>query len=309
MVQQINNQKRTLYSVCIATYKRQELLKQLIESLFNQNLPPEVEIEIIVVDNDPEKTAEKIVRSFAEKNIFEIRYYLQEIKNISLTRNMAVANASGEYILFIDDDEIADENWICSLIAAQKKYNADGVFGTVLSRFDKGVPESIRTSEIFNRPSPPTGSEAMFMRSGNCLIKSSLLKNTPGPFAEEYGLTGGSDTHLFGQLKKQGARFITSAEAKVSEYIPPERANLKYLFLRSLRTGNNYTRRLIEFTENGRLIKRIMYTLKAVVFELVSLVMFIMTAPIQKLRMHWYIKIASNLGHILGAWGIYFNVY
>jgi len=50
-----------LYSICVATYKRQELLEKLLDSLSKQNLPESVELEIIIVDNDKDLSAQKVV--------------------------------------------------------------------------------------------------------------------------------------------------------------------------------------------------------------------------------------------------------
>ena len=85
----------------------------------------------------------------------------------------------GDYILFLDDDEIAAAYWLKLMLQTIKQYNSDAVFGRVLSHFDISAPEWIKKSYIFNRPSPAAGVRAIFTRTGNCIIKASLLKNSP----------------------------------------------------------------------------------------------------------------------------------
>jgi len=51
------------YSICIATYKRPELLEILLQSLSKQKLPESVEIEVIIVDNDKSESAKEAVDS------------------------------------------------------------------------------------------------------------------------------------------------------------------------------------------------------------------------------------------------------
>src|SRR5262245_38929655 len=119
-------------SVCVATYKRPTLLDKLLKSLVDQVLLDDVTIEVIVVDNDPEGGGEPIIRKFHNTERVSFRYFRQPIKNISLTRNVAVANSAGAYILFIDDDEVACPDWIARLLMAAREYNADGVFGPSL---------------------------------------------------------------------------------------------------------------------------------------------------------------------------------
>ena len=126
-------------------------------------------------------------------------YLTQPEKNISLTRNKAVKKAIGEYLLFIDDNEIANPNWINSLIEVLIKYNADSVFGKVISYYEDGVPDWIKKSHFFKVPVEKTGEPSKFTRTGNCVIKSKLIKSIEGPFDPEFGLTGGEDGILFGR--------------------------------------------------------------------------------------------------------------
>ena len=104
-----------LLSICIATFKRPGLLKILLESLKNQILDKEISLEILIVDNDKNETARKVVEEFKNNERIKYVYMVQPEKNISLTRNLAVAKVNGEYLLFIDDDEYASKNWVMEL--------------------------------------------------------------------------------------------------------------------------------------------------------------------------------------------------
>ena len=97
-------------SCCINTFARPDLLKKLLVSLHKQKLPADVELEIIVVDNGPNQKGEKVVEGVNKLYTNKIKYFIQPEKNISLTRNIAVQNSTGEYILFIDDDGSAEMN-------------------------------------------------------------------------------------------------------------------------------------------------------------------------------------------------------
>ena len=121
-----------LYSICIATYKRPELLKKLLESLSKQKIPESVEIEVIIVDNDKSESVKEVVVKAGKELGLYLRYFTQPINNLSLTRNVSVAEAKGEYIFFIDDDEIASAEWISYRYNSLFKYDADAVFGRVV---------------------------------------------------------------------------------------------------------------------------------------------------------------------------------
>jgi succinoglycan biosynthesis protein ExoM len=300
--------KRTC-SVCIATYKRPGLLERLLDSLADQALPEDVELELLVVDNDPDGSAESVCSRFRDLRGADIRYFLQPVKNISLTRNVAVEKARGEFLLFIDDDESAVRNWVASLLAAMETFGADGVFGRVIPEFPEQTPEWIMRSILFDKPCLPTGATASHTRTSNALIKASLLKGLPGPFDPAYGLTGGEDTHLFEKLRRKGAKFISCREAIVSESIPRERACLRWMVKRAYRGGNTYARRLIEGAEASKAGRRMSMLIQGAGYSLVGLLLMLASLPIVPWSSRWAVKTAANLGKTAAAFGFHIEEY
>ena len=63
--------------------------------------------------------------------------------------------------------------------------------------------------KFFERPCEKTGEAPKFTRTTNCLVRAEKLKSIPGPFDPKYGLTGGSDTHLFTTLFNLGAKYFS----------------------------------------------------------------------------------------------------
>jgi succinoglycan biosynthesis protein ExoM len=125
-------------SICIATYRRPEGLSRLLDSLERLKLPTGVQIETIIVDNDRDASAASVAQS--RSNFLEpIHYCVEPRQNIALARNQALSQASGEWILFIDDDEIADENWIAEYLKLVEREPCDGAFGPVLPRLEEVV--------------------------------------------------------------------------------------------------------------------------------------------------------------------------
>lgn len=299
-------------SVCIATYKRPELLDRLLASLEEQVLPDNVELEIIVVDNDCDGSAAPVIGRYNDRKQISFHYFLQPLKNISMTRNVAVANAGGAYLLFIDDDEFATPGWAAALVQAAARYRADVVFGPVFPAFDSDAPEWIRKGGRWlvgdAIPKTPTGSEALGTWAGNCLVKASILKRVTGPFDPEYGNTGGEDTELFNRLRRKGARLIYCNEACVFEYWPVSRTRLSYLLRRGLTGGNIHTRRAIAVARRKRSVTLVMLV-KAVAFGSVSLALSIVTLPSRLWRTYWQMKLASNVGRFMAAVGQHYRSY
>jgi len=295
-------------SVCINTYKRPELLKKLLISLINQKLDDDITFEIIVVDNDPLKQGELVVKEILSNNNFQIGYFTQPEKNIALTRNIAVHHAKYEYICFIDDDEYADPLWLSKLINCLIKYQADAVFGSVIPYFNEETPNWLKEIEFFYRPDESTGEFPKFTRTGNCLIKTKIIRSIDGPFDLNYGLTGGSDTHLFTTLLQNGAKYVACKEAIVYDFVSSERANIKWLIRRSFRTGNSYTRRAIEFAKNKFTIRTKLF-LRAILFLFISLIFMILNLPSRKRFINWTLKLIGNIGHLMAVFNFHYVEY
>jgi succinoglycan biosynthesis protein ExoM len=294
-------------SICIATCNRLQGLLKLLDSLSRLKIPDGVKVEWIIVDNTATGTARVIVENVKSRFSVPIQYLVQPIKNISLTRNLAVAHASGEYILFIDDDEMAEPDWLNLHLAAAERYRADGVFGPVLPIYHPTTPRWICRGRFFEEPyaTPVTGTTAEAMWSGNCLIRKSVLTQIDGPFTPAYGLTGGEDTFLFEALQRNGAHFIYCAEAVVYESVPQNRTTLRYLIKRGFKGGNLYSRRLIETAPSHKTLTRLALFCKAGCYAGISLGLALFFIPFKASAGRWFIRVASNIGKLCSVFNYY----
>jgi O-antigen biosynthesis protein len=100
-------------TVAVPTRDRDEILRQMIESLLALEYP---RYEILIVDNAPRTdAAARVVASFARKKI-PIRYVREDLAGISYAKNRGLAEASGEIIAFTDDDVNVDPHWLSTLV-------------------------------------------------------------------------------------------------------------------------------------------------------------------------------------------------
>lgn len=111
-----------MVSIIIPTYKRTFTLKRAIDSCLNQSMK---NIEIIVVDdNDPNneyrrKTEEVMKNYYMNPKIIYVKHECN--KKGSAARNTGIDIANGEYITFLDDDDVLDENKITNQVECLKK--------------------------------------------------------------------------------------------------------------------------------------------------------------------------------------------
>ena len=97
-----------LLSICIISYKRPALLKLCLESIAVSlvHLDPDT-YEVLVSDDCPNQSAWEVVKSFGF-----VHWIQGPRRGVAANRNNIVKAATGEWILFIDDDELADVNWL-----------------------------------------------------------------------------------------------------------------------------------------------------------------------------------------------------
>jgi GT2 family glycosyltransferase len=97
-------------SVVVCTRDRPEQLETCLAGISGQTLKP---IEVIVVDNAPKNgSAEEIARRWGARYIFEPRL------GASSARNRGAQQATGDVITYIDDDGLAQADWVESIVAA-----------------------------------------------------------------------------------------------------------------------------------------------------------------------------------------------
>lgn len=101
-----------LVSVIVPTYNRCELLRELLESLCQQSLPPD-SYEIIVADNCSSDATGAMVAEMARRAACDLRYHLMpENKGPVLSRNTGAAMARGGILAFTDSDCRVSPQWL-----------------------------------------------------------------------------------------------------------------------------------------------------------------------------------------------------
>lgn len=224
-------------SVCVCTFKRPHLLKRLLHGLGDQDTEGLFTYSIVVADNDHLETAKAVVSEFAASSAIPVRYCVEPQQNISLVRNLAVENADGDFIAFIDDDEFPTKYWLVTLFKACNEYGVDGVLGPVKRHFDQEPPSWIVKGNFYERRICPTGASLDWRdgRTGNVLLKREIFANEPQPFKVEF--RGGEDTDFFRRMIEKGHKFIWSEEAVAYEVVPPVRWKRTFMLRRALLRG------------------------------------------------------------------------
>ena len=127
-------------AVCICTYKRALPLKRLLAELNRQETGGDFTYSIVVADNDEAHAGEAAVAEARLTSQVPIQYDVEPRRGIANARNKVVGLADGDYLAFIDDDELPSSTWLLTLLQICSEYNVDGVLGPVKRRFDEMPP-------------------------------------------------------------------------------------------------------------------------------------------------------------------------
>ena len=232
-------------SICIATFRRRDQLRLLLEDMARQTSLP---AQVVVVDNDPGATAADVVHSFASSRPpFQVDYSVQPKPSIALTRNQSIARAEQEWLAFIDDDERAPAAWLQTIFSSVVQAEADGALGPVVPQVPAHAPDWIARGRFYDFPRMTTGEivPPNRLRFGNVLIRGWKLKALPGPFDPDYGLKTGEDGDMLGRLVRAGARIVWCDEAEVVEPVESKRLNLRWLLQRAYSGGQDFGRKTL----------------------------------------------------------------
>ncbi len=232
-------------SVCVPTFKRPNTLDRCLASLVGQTCVG-FTISIVVVDNDLSQSAADVVSGWSRRSSIHLVYDVEPVQSISLARNRAVANSSGNFVAFIDDDEIPESDWVLRLVTAYDDYGVDGVLGPVVPSYVGRPPRWLVKSGLCDRTSLRSGTRLVStrdMRTGNVLLGRHIFETEAVPFDPQFGRTGGEDTDFFRRMLVRGRSFVWCEEARVFEEVPTERQTRSYQLRRALVRGVNSAHR------------------------------------------------------------------
>lgn len=100
-------------SIIIPVYNCEEYLSDCLDSCLEQDIPFD-EYEIICINDGSTDGSGEILKEYSDKNT-NIRVFTQQNKGVSAARNIGLDNAKGEYIMFLDGDDLIRTNCLQGL--------------------------------------------------------------------------------------------------------------------------------------------------------------------------------------------------
>ena len=118
--------KNPLVSVIVPTYNGEKFITQTLESIINQDYE---NLEIIVVDDVSKDNTVEVAKKILENSGRNFQLVKRTVNGRqSAARNTGLKASNGEYVIFFDHDDLAEKNFVSSLVREAENKNADLVF-------------------------------------------------------------------------------------------------------------------------------------------------------------------------------------
>jgi glycosyltransferase involved in cell wall biosynthesis len=227
--------------VCAYADDRWDQLVDAVESVRGQTLEP---LEVIVSVDHNDRLLERARRELADVVVVENR----EPRGLSGARNSGVAAAHGEVVAFLDDDAVAEPDWLARLTSSYADPHVLGVGGAIEPRWldgrPAGFPAEFQWVVGCTYPGMPTERAPVRNVIGaNMSIRRELIAEVGG-FRTGIGRVGRrpvgcEETELCiraGQ-RHPGGVFVYEPRARVAHAVPASRATWGYFRSRCFAEG------------------------------------------------------------------------
>ena len=243
-------------SVVICTCNRAAMIAQAVQSVLDQAVPDNLKYEVVVIDDgSTDQTGEVVKRMIGAGNQDKLRYVYKPGGGVADARNFGVKEASGAWIAFFDDDQIAEPQWLSALYQVVQEQHAKCVGGSLSLLLPDGFdldlgPKSRRVLGERN-----FGTEVRkydqdsdsVPGTGNVLFHKQLFEQING--FDTTMREGAEDTDFFSRMRALGHDIWYTPHAHAHHVIPESRANLDFIRWVTTKSGVAWAR--IQYKHRG----------------------------------------------------------
>jgi len=252
-----------LVTVAICTWNRAKLLDQTLAQMCKLRVPKGIEWELLVVNNNCTDNTQQVLERYCDR--LPLRPLFEQKQGHSNARNCAIDAATGELMIWTDDDVLVDENWLAEYVRAAEAWpKAEGFAGNIEPWYETTPPKWMLSQIVelkrlfvlrnFGTYSGPMG-DKQEPAGANMAIRMDAQRRVR--FDTSLGrlqdvLTGADDCDVISRLRAEGAIGVWVGTANVLHFIPTNR--LKVSFVRRWYVGAGKTQRLMNEAPDGPFI-------------------------------------------------------
>lgn len=233
---------RPKISIVVCTRNRGKPLREMMDSLVAMTVPDDLDWELVMIDNGSTDDTPQIIDSYAGQ--LPLIHVREDQAGLSFARNRGVATATGDYIVWTDDDVRVKPDWLTAYLRAFEEHPEAGYFGG-------------RITPVFEGSSPDWLTQNMD-KLGNAFAMRDLGEETraftqetgDNPFGANYAVRMadqrrheyptylgvspkfrrvGEETAVLRAIKDEGSPGYWVPGAEVLHIIPESRQSLDYV--------------------------------------------------------------------------------
>ncbi|WP_373527035.1 hormogonium polysaccharide biosynthesis glycosyltransferase HpsE [Nostoc sp.] len=140
------------FTVAIPTYNGAKRLPQVLDLLLKQTGIEKLDWEIIIIDNNSNDNTNEVIEYYQKsysQNI-SLKCFLEKKQGIAFARIRAISEARGEFIAFVDDDNLPANDWVSQSYNFGKEHPQAGAWsGQIHGDFEVSPPENFNRIQAF----------------------------------------------------------------------------------------------------------------------------------------------------------------
>lgn len=245
-----------LFSVAILTRDRSAMLEDCLRAILAQTHPPH---EVVVVDNGSTDATPEAVERMRQEGLAVRRVEgvaPGDSQGAARARNLAVREARGQWVAFIDDDCLPGPDWLERMAAHVAQGRLDAIGGVVVDAGDLRFPwwwhEEMNWAPGLSVPGMwgPEAGSVYYPQTANMAVRRDVLEAEPFQELDEEEDGGRSafratreDAELWRRLRRRGYRTTVDAKIVVRHRTDRARVGFRAVLRRAWQDGASLQRR------------------------------------------------------------------
>ncbi len=125
-----------LVSVIVTCYNHEKYIKDCLSSIFDQSYR---NIELFIYNDGSTDNSEQVILKEIELSPYPTEYIVHDNQGVVLTRNEALTNINGDFLIFVDSDDIIEQDFIKEQVLVAINQKADLVYTSLRNLDTKEV--------------------------------------------------------------------------------------------------------------------------------------------------------------------------
>ena len=263
-----------ILSIVICSYNRASYISGALDSLYHQSAGLD-NFEAIIVDNNSTDNTAEVFKQWRSSHANGSFTYLTESKQgASFARNTGAEGAKGQWLCFMDDDAIANSNYVENIIKHIKtKPEAIGFGGRIIPKYIPSAPEWMSyyvSSLVGNFDYAPTAcafEHGKYPLESNMIIRKDVYDAIGGFNTELPGVVGtlrigGEGKELFYKILALGHTIYYDPAICVHHVVEVKKLTPEYMYRVASGIGRGEKTRTLSISKGSYFKKIIEYLFK-----------------------------------------------